>query len=104
MRKKNPHMTCDTCIISVDIDRREEEFSLERLYAGAYTVHLLAGQHICLADKNMLEIVYKDTATKDIPSTILHKNVDIYLNLTGPERQIFVRCDNERSYQKMTDV
>ena len=95
-------MASDTCIISVEFDWKTVAFSLEKLYAGDFVVHLLAGQHICLADKHMLETGYKDTAPHLVPSVIMHKNTDIYFNLTMEERQTFVVSDNERSYQKMS--
>ena len=80
-------------------NQREEKFSPERLYAGEFVVHMLAGQHICLADKHMLETLYKDTSPGSVPSIIVHKNTDIYFNLTMEERQTFVVSDIERSYK-----
>ena len=101
MRTNNPHQASDTCIISVEVDMSQVEFTLERLYANEFVVHLLAGQHICLADKHMMETFYRDTAPGNVPSSIMHKNVEIYINLTLDERLTFVRVDNERTNQKM---
>jgi hypothetical protein len=95
MRTKQPYTLCLPVCINVLIDENEM-FDIAKLLKGEYTIHLLGGQHIVEADFRLLSSVYKSKKPAEVPSGMIYKQAELYLNCDATEEALLVNVHNQQ--------